>query len=159
MKASRYRHPLLLGLMALLLGQSGSIGAEVFRWKDPQTGQTIISDQPPPGVRRSRPLTGNADSEPVPQLRYATRQAASKYPVTLYTSADCISDCKQARELLQKRAIPFSEKMVQKQEDIDALTKLVGAAYVPTLQVGPQTTKGYQSDAWHNLLDIAGYPR
>lgn len=156
MKHSRYRHPLLWLGAALLC--CTVVQAETFRWKDPQTGQTIISDQPPPGVRRSRPLTESSEAGAAPQS-YATRQAASKYPVTLYTSADCVSDCKQARELLQKRKVPFSEKMVQKQEDIDALTKLVGAAFVPTLQVGTQATKGFQGEAWHNLLDIAGYPR
>lgn len=138
---------------------AGGVVAETFRWTDPRTGQTVISDQPPPGVRRTRPLTGTPEAENGQQKRYATQQAAAKYPVTLYSAPECVTDCKQARELLTRRGIPFSEKMLQKREDVDALKQLVGDAFVPSLQVGSQATKGYQPEAWHNLLDLAGYPK
>jgi len=55
--------------------------------------------------------------------------------------------------------VPFSEKMLQKQEDIDELKKLVGDAFVPTLRVGKQSTRGFEAGAYNNLLDLAGYPK
>lgn len=149
----------MFGLLLLAGSMASSTVAETFRWTDPRTGQTVISDQPPPGVRRTRPLTGTPEAENSQQKRYAAQQAATRYPVTLYTAPECVTDCKQARELLTRRGVPFSEKMMQKREDIDALKQLVGDAFVPSLQVGSQAAKGYQPEAWHNLLDLAGYPK
>ena len=129
-----------------------------YRWVD-KSGQTVFSDLPPPPgtqqvVTRNRAERG--DDQP---LSYATRQAAEKYPVLLYTSATCIETCKLARDLLNGRGVPFSEKMIATQEDNDELAKrLGGEASVPSLFVGPQMFKGFESGAWHNLLDLASYP-
>ena len=130
---------------------------ETYRWVNPQ-GRTVFSDTPPPGrahdVSRSGSAGQNTDGLP-----YAVRRATENYPVTLYTSADCVSECKHARDFLNKRGVPFSEKMLQKQEEIDELKKLVGDVFVPSLKVGKQTFRGYESVAYDNLLDLAGYPK
>jgi len=39
------------------------------------------------------------------------------------------------------------------------LKKLVGDAFVPTLRVGKQSTRGFEAGAYNNLLDLAGYPK
>ena len=98
------------------------------------------------------------DSTGVP-VWCARADDAEAFPVTLYTSAECVADCKQARDLLNGRGIPFTEKMVQKQEDIDELKQLVGDAAVPTVKVGKQTFRGFDASAYGNLLDLAGYPK
>ncbi|MEI7614191.1 MAG: glutaredoxin family protein [Betaproteobacteria bacterium] len=145
-------------LSAALLMASVAGAQTTYRWVD-KSGQTVYSDLPPPPgtkqvVTQSREERG--EDQPLP---YATRQAAEKYPVTLYTTANCLDACKHGRSLLNGRGVPFSEKMMSTQEEIDELArKLGGEASVPSLFVGQQSFKGFESSAWTNLLDLAGYP-
>ena len=131
--------------------------AEAYRWVDP-AGRTIISDTPPPGRARDVSKAGSA-SETTDGLPYEVRRAVENFPVTLYTSADCASECKQARDFLNARGVPFTEKMLQKQEDVDELKKLVGDTFIPALKVGKQGFRGFEPAAYNNLLDLAGYPK
>ena len=131
--------------------------AETYRWVDP-AGRTVISDTPPPGRAHSVAKAGASDGN-TDGLPYAAKKAAEDFPVTLFTSADCVSQCKDARDLLNVRGVPFTEKMVQKQEDLDELKQLVGDAYVPALKVGKQSFRGFETGAYNNLLDLAGYPK
>jgi glutaredoxin len=131
--------------------------AEAYRWVDTQ-GRVVISDTPPPGRARDVSRAGSA-SETSDGLPYEVRRAAENFPVTLYTSADCASECKQARDFLNARGVPFTEKMLQTQEDLDELKKLVGDAFVPALKVGKQGFRGFEPAAYNNLLDLAGYPK
>ena len=147
-------------LIAALLAASHAYAQETYRWVDPKTGQTIFSDQPPPpGAKQVAKTAGKAQSSDQ-QMPYATKQAAEKFPVTLYTAANCVDACKQARDLLNGRGIPFSEKMVNSEEEIAALSKKLGSeAATPTIVVGQQNFKGFESGAWNNLLDLAGYSK
>ena len=64
------------------------------------------------------------------------------------------------RDTLNKRGVPFTEKMVQKPEDFDELKKVTGGEVaVPFLTVGKQSFRGINVEAWNNLLDLAGYPK
>ena len=130
-----------------------------YRWVDKTTGQAIFSDQPPPpGARNVATTTRDerADDSPLP---YATRIAAEKFPVILYTAANCVDVCRTARELLNGRGVPFSETMLKSQEDFDLLSKKLGSdPAVPSLSVGQQNFKGFEAASWNNLLDLAGYP-
>lgn len=145
-----------LVILSLALA-SPFVQAETYRWVD-AAGRTIISDTPPPRQVKNVVKTEDAPSTG-DNLPFAVKKAMEAYPVTLYTSAECLSECRLARELLNKRGVPFSEKMVQKQEDLDELKELVGAAVVPVLKVGKQTTRGFQTSIYDNLLDLAGYPK
>ncbi len=147
------RYLLILCLALTSVGAS----AEAYRWVDPQ-GRTIISDSPPPGRARDVSKAGSA-SETTDGLPYEVRRAVDNFPVTLYTSADCASECKQARDFLNARGVPFTEKMLQKQEDVDELKKLVGDTFIPALKVGKQSFRGFEPAAYTNLLDLAGYPK
>jgi hypothetical protein len=50
--------------------------------------------------------------------------------------------------------------MLASQEEINDLEKQLGsAAAVPSIIVGRQNFKGFESGAWNNLLDLAGYPK
>jgi len=143
-------------MLCLALSSACAV-AETYRWVDP-AGRTVISDTPPPGrahsVAKAGASNGNTDGLP-----YAVKKAAEDFPVTLFTSADCVSQCKDARDLLNVRGVPSTEKMVQKQEDLDELKQLVGDAYVPALKVGKQSFRGFETGAYNNLLDLAGYPK
>jgi len=144
-------------LIVCLALASTLASAQAYRYVDPQ-GRTVISDSPPPGRARdvAKSGTGGENNDGLP---YEVRRAVENFPVTLYTSADCVSECKQAREFLNGRGVPFTEKMVQKQEDIDELKKLVGDTFIPSLKVGKQSFRGFEPAAYTNLLDLAGYPK
>jgi glutaredoxin len=152
---------LRLALLAtvLLTGSLANAQTTTYQWIDPKTGTTVISDQQPPfGAKQVVKRTGEESS--AQQGSYAARQAAEKFPVTLYTSTNCTDGCKLGRDLLNGRGIPFSEKILKSQEEIDDLGKQLGGdAAVPSVIVGRQNFKGFESGAWNNLLDLAGYPK
>ena len=147
-------------VFVVALSASLATAQTTYQWTDPATGGTVISDKaPPPGARNVIKWEGNTRSADQ-QLPYATRQASEKYPVTLYTSANCLDTCKQARNLLNGRGVPFAEQMLKNAEESAKLAKkLGGEASVPSLFVGQQSYRGLEPGAWNNLLDLAGYPK
>jgi glutaredoxin len=103
----------------------------------------------------ARPVPVTGDTALPPELR----QAASRYPVTLYVTVGTCEPCQAARQLLRQRGIPTTEKQVQSVEDSDALERLSGGRDVPTLSIGTQTMRGLAPEVWNSYLDAAGYPR
>lgn len=149
-------------LLALLCAaaMTSAQAQTAYRWVDNE-GKVHYGDRPPPPkaareVQEKKLSAPAADQQPA----YALRQAQANFPVTLYVAADCAA-CAEARAYLKKRGIPFNEKLVASNEEIDALrTKLGGGqVMVPILQVGEKTSKGYLETAWGGLLDAAGYPK
>ena len=132
----------------------------VYRWVD-KDGKVQFSDSPPPADAKDatqRRLGGGGDEDT--QLPYATQFAKRRNPVTLYSGGDCGDACVKGRELLERRGIPYTERDAQNNDaDREALKKLVGSPFVPTLVVGEATTKGYDEDLWQAALDSAGYPK
>ena len=150
----------LIFLLTAFVAASQLCAQETYRWIDPKTGQTIFSDQPPPPSAKQVTKTAGTVQANDKQMPYATRQAAEKFPVTLYTAANCVEACKQARDLLNGRGVPFSEKMLNSEPEIAELTKRLGSeASTPSIFVGQQSFKGFETGAWNNLLDLAGYPK
>ena len=147
------RHLLML---CLLLAGSAAM-AETYKWTE--GGKTVISDSPPPGKSKSVSKAG-ADAEPGDNnLPFAVKKAMEAFPVTLFTTADCISECQQARDVLNARGVPFTEKVIQKPEEAEELKQLVGDFFVPSIKVGNQKFRGIEATAYNNLLDLAGYPK
>lgn len=142
--------------VCLLLCCAGA-HAETYRWTD-ANGRVVVSDTPPPGQARHVEKTGGK-AQPDDGLPYATRLAAEKHPVLLYTAAECTGECQQARDLLKARKIPYTEKLVKTPEDLAELKQLVGDAFVPSLKVGKTSHRGFTRSAYDSLLDIAGYPK
>jgi hypothetical protein len=145
---------------ALMLPAIAAAQSSVYRWVD-KDGKVHYSDTPPPEtakqVTQKRVGAAAPDAGPLP---YATQVAMQRSPVTLYTAADCGDPCKQGRELLVKRGIPFSEREVQATgEAAEAIRKLVGGLFVPVLTVGSNALKGYGEGSWQSALDAAGYPK
>jgi glutaredoxin len=126
-------------------------------------GSVTYTDQPPadPASRvvaanpRGLPATG---TDAAPALPAELRSAASRFPVTLYTSPDC-APCASARLLLNRRGIPYAERSVSTPEDVDAFSRAVGSRMVPSLMVGKQALVGLSESDWQSYLDAAGYPR
>jgi len=146
--------PLFILCLALA---STCASAEAYRWVD-TAGRVTISDTPPPSTAKEVSKLGGSN-ESSDGLPFALRKAKENFPVTLYTSADCTTDCQQARDMLNGRGIPFTEKMLQKAEDANELKQLVGDVFIPSLKVGKQSFRGFEAGAYNNLLDLAGYPK
>ena len=106
--------------------------------------------------RRSTAASAAAASDA--QLPFELRQIVSRYPVTLYTGANCLP-CDSGRQLLQQRGVPFSERRIVSEEDTAALERLSGGRTVPSLTVGLQPLRGFNPNDWASYLDAAGYPR
>ena len=154
-------------LLALAIAAIGNLAAaqELYRWTD-EKGRTHITDTPPPAgardVRKMKPAastaTPDAPGKPGAQPPFVLARAMKEYPVTLYTSPNCIDPCKAARDLLNKRGVPFSEVQGWEEEGTAELKRLSGATQVPTLKVGSSVQSGYEATAYDDLLDSAGYP-
>jgi glutaredoxin len=95
------------------------------------------------------------ETDPVP---FAMKQAAERFPVTLYTF-DC-DVCRDAQALLVKRGIPFATVIVTEEKGAARLKALTGKQSAPVLQVGDkQVMQGYNEERWQAMLDEAGYPK
>ena len=137
--------------------------AQLYRWTD-ESGKVHYTDTPPPAGARNvekkgSPRPGVAEPGSAAQQSYALQQAVKNFPVTIYTYRDCGDPCKKGLALLKKRGVPYTEKVVAKQDEIDELTKLAGAPGVPVMVVGVAIQKGYGEQGWSETLDTAGYPK
>lgn len=147
---------LLWGCLALM--PSDLQAGELFRWVDAQ-GRVHYGDAPPAEALRVERKKLSDAVMPGEGLSYEARRAQQNFPVILYVADNCTELCDQARSLLSKRGIPFSEKKLVTQEDIDAFKARSGSDSTPTLAVGRTFLKGFLATQWHGELDIAGYPR
>lgn len=149
---------------AVLLGWAAacSIGAAaqtIYRIVGPD-GRVTFSDRPPedPKARASLAPTVSAGANSSQSLPFELRGPAQRYPVTLYTAANC-GACVSARTFLANRGIPFTERTVASNEDIEALQRIAGSPTVPFATIGAQQLKGYSESEWSQFLDAAGYPK
>lgn len=150
---------LRLAPLAALLLASGSLFAQ-YKVVGPD-GKVTYTDRPPAaasGKVTTLNERGGAAVEAA-SLPLELRQAAQRYPVTLYASVGACEPCDSARQLLRGRGIPYAEKSVQSAEDADALERLSGGRDAPTLSIGSQTLRGLAPEVWNSYLDAAGYPR
>jgi glutaredoxin len=154
----------LLGLAAMTAFAVGDANAQqIYRIVGPD-GRVTFSDQPPLNASKGAtpakavPLPGASGSGNA-ALPFELREVASRYPVTLYSAPTC-APCGAGRAMLASRGIPFAEKTVTSNEDIDALKRLSsGAASLPLLTIGGQQLRGYSEAEWTQFLDAAGYPK
>jgi len=144
----------------LLMGCSIAIAQTTYRWND-KDGRTHYSDQPPPSdARNVQKKTLGGQYVEVGATSFGLQKAVQDFPVTLYVSGDCATECRIGRELLQKRGVPFTEKVVRSYEDGEMLKKLAGGELiVPVVAVGSLVQKGFDEGTWNKLLDDAGYPK
>jgi len=136
-----------------------------IKWVD-ASGRVHYSDrQPSPQALGRGTSAQTIDARPVapaigdPTLPWALRSAAARYPVTLYTTADC-EPCTLAREHLAQRGVPYTEKRVEDAADLKAFHGLgFGKALFPSVSIGPEQLTGFESIGWDRALDATGYPR
>ncbi|MEP6792631.1 MAG: glutaredoxin family protein [Ramlibacter sp.] len=151
----------LLGLAAAAFLAPPAGAQQVFRIVGPD-GKVTFSDKPPvePSAKNSTtpsassPSSGSGNAV----LPFELRQVVNRYPVTLYTGTNC-GPCGSGRAFLSSRGVPFSEKTITSNEDVEALQRLSGASGLPFLTIGGQQLKGYSEVEWSQFLDAAGYPK
>jgi glutaredoxin len=146
-----------LAALALLLVAAGALAQPVYRNVD-KNGKVTFSDQPP--AANATPAATGAGAAPsaTAGLPYELRQVVQRYPVTLYSGDDC-GACGAGRSLLISRGVPFDERTIKSNEDIDALQRLSGQNSLPLLAIGSQQLKGFSDAEWSQYLDAAGYPK
>jgi glutaredoxin len=147
-------------LTSVLACAAGAVAAQqLYRWTD-ENGRTHMTDTPPPpgakNVRRINAGAGGAAQKPAP---VGLERQLREFPVTLYSSINCAEPCASARELLNKRGVPFTEVQVNDEERLAELKKLSPAGEVPVLKVGASVSVGFQRAAYDSLLDSGGYPK
>lgn len=153
-------HSLVFVAMAWLAGSGPALGQ--YKVVGPDGGVTY-TDRPPADTRlRVTPLGQTPGAAAAAQgnenLPAELRQLRQRYPVTLYTSADCTA-CDTGRQWLAQRGIPYRERQVGTEQDAQALGNLIGARTVPALTIGAQPVRGFSETDWAAYLDAAGYPR
>jgi glutaredoxin len=144
-----------------LLAFSGGAAFAQYKVVGPD-GSVTYTDRPPVDTKaRVTPINARGGATPVvgvQNLPLELRQAATRYPVTLYTAAGC-APCEPARAMLRLRGVPFSEKIISTEPEVAELTRIVGASGLPAVTVGGQAVSGLASETWNSYLDAAGYPR
>ncbi|HEY0268081.1 MAG TPA: glutaredoxin family protein [Methyloradius sp.] len=159
MNLNLHSSALTLSLCAAILvaSVSGICQAQVYKWKDAQ-GNMHYSDTPPMDVKNIETKNVKANVVDTDAQPFATKLAAEKNPVSLYSFTGCGDPCAQAQAYLDKRGVPYTLKNTD--EDKAALQKLTGSLQVPVLVVGSKIPKrGFLEESWASLLDEAGYPK
>jgi len=152
-------------LLAIIVFPLNAQAAELYRWVDAD-GKVHYTDTRPPSDARDARVTRVPQQAVAPEetqasatTSYATQQAATNFPVTLYTSPSCADYCENARKLLNQRGIPFTEKQLQTEEERSAFLQLFNDQdMLPSATVGSRQLSGYEVNMWNALLDKVGYP-
>lgn len=154
-----------LAALAALVGCASLWGtasqAQVYRIVGPD-GKVTFTDRPPANAPAAPAatvgLSGGSGGTSTATLPLEVRNAASRFPVTLYTAADC-APCGAARNYLVNRGVPFTERTVTTNDDIKALTKIAGQPQLPFATIGGQHVNGFSDQEYASYLDAAGYPK
>lgn len=119
-------------------------------------GKVYYSDKP---IEDAEQLKLGDTSAPAQPMSYETRKAQQNFPVIFYSAPDCGTLCQQARDLLNKRGIPFTEKNLVQKTEVDEFVKQSGNKDLPAMTVGRTWVKGFLASQWDKELDFAGYPK
>jgi glutaredoxin len=144
-----------IAIQALFMLAAGHLYAQQVYKSVDKNGRVTYSEVAPLPNSGDK-LTGESAANP--SLPYTLQQVVSRYPVTLYTAKDC-GPCVNARLMLNQRGVPFAERTVSSNEDIDAYNKLNNENTFPLVTIASQQLKGYEADEWTKYLDAAGYPK
>ncbi len=148
--------PILTVLSIAALLCTASVHAELYKSVGPD-GKVTYSDTPPAAASVEKKLETGSGKTIDAGLPYELAQAVKHSPVTLYTTSAC-SACDDGRKLLGDRGVPFAEKTVRSNDDIQRLKQAGGDMQLPFLVIGRSTQQGFEAGAWNNGLAAAGYP-
>jgi glutaredoxin len=134
-----------------------SAQAPQYRWID-EKGRVHYTDTPPPASARNAQKKDLRGAGIGVQPNFDLMQAVKSSPVTLYSAPQCVELCQSAREILNKRGVPFTEISVSDATKLEELRRATGGQNVPVLLVGNQVEKTPTAGAYNAALDVAGYP-
>jgi len=138
---------------------AGTAFAQQYRWTD-QKGQVHYTDTPPPpSAKDVRKKGAAAPKAGTPTVPYNLENAQKEFPVTLYTHPTCTDTCQFARDVLNRRGVPFNEVVVATNKALEDLKTLSGNNHVPVLTVGTRVEKEASEAAYNAALDAGGYPK
>lgn len=149
--------PGIAAALVLLCGVAAQ-AQQVYRIVGPDGKVTFSDKAPDKSVPAATVGAANAPAAGGPALPYELRQVATRFPVTLYTGNEC-APCTSARNLLVTRGVPFNERTVNSNEDVEALQRLSGNNSLPFGTIGGQQLHGFSDAEWTQYLDAAGYPK
>ena len=112
-------------LLVLAMLAASAAWAQQYRWVD-EKGRVHYTDTPPPPSAKSAQKKNLKGNELGQQPSYELTQAIRNAPVTLYTFADCKDLCQMARDVLNRRGVPFKEKLISNQQMLDELKQVSG---------------------------------
>lgn len=136
----------------------GIAQAQQYRWTDAE-GRVHLTDTPPPATAKNvRRIESSSAPSEAPALPFEIARLQQDFPVTLYTSPGCKDLCEQARAVLNRRAVPFSEFQAWNSETVQKMKSAVGSSQVPVLVVGRLVQIGFDQGLFDKLLSSAGYP-
>ncbi len=161
MKNAYRPHRTALLAVAITLGLLPALvpAQAIYRIVGPD-GRVTFSDKPPATNEKATALSPSGRSaQPAgaSELPFELREAMNRYPVTLYTGDSC-EPCNAARNLLNRRGVPYTERTITTAQDIEALKRMGMEATVPLATIGGQRLKGYSEGEWSDYLNAAGYP-
>ena len=118
-------------------------------------GNSSFRSQCPPGSKQKSEKKisglGGLDEQSIEAI-------AAANPITLYTVPDCDA-CDLSRNALSGRDIPFTEKIIQDNAELqEELKNRSGGLTVPAIIIGEKVLTGYSRDAIDGALGNAGYP-
>ncbi len=146
----------LIAIKAIITPAMSVLHAQqIYKSVDKQ-GRVTYSEAPPAPSTGDKLVGDSASSNA--SLPYALQQVVSRYPVTLYSNADC-APCINARIMLTQRGVPFTERTVASNEDVEAYKRINGDTSLPMATIAAQQLKGYEETEWSKYLDAAGYPK
>jgi glutaredoxin len=148
-----------LALLATAIVLVGQAQAGPYKWID-ENGRVVYGDRPPDSSARQLGSAGfvSRPSGDLATLPAPLRDAARRSPITLLTGRNC-EPCQAARDHLNARGVPFTEKTLGTEADVQAFKALgFETMAVPSLQVGRQRLTGFDAAAWRMAMDEAGYP-
>ncbi|MDP2804764.1 MAG: glutaredoxin family protein [Gallionellaceae bacterium] len=138
---------------------AANVQAETYYRSIDKNGKVHYGEKPVEGADDVAALQARAAPNIDETLPFETRRAKEKYPVTLYLADECAEGCKQAREYLLKRGIPFTEKKLVTVDDVEAFKKETASDRLPVIKIGKTLLKGFLQSQWAGELDSAGYPQ
>jgi len=152
MKTSKSLFSLLILLCAV------TAQAQMYKWVGPD-GKITYSDVPPPANAKQVETKSVSSGGPsTANLPYELAEAVKNSPVRLYTTPTC-SACDEGRKLLNTRGIPFIERTVSSNADLEQLRQIhTGDPKFPMLFIGRHKKVGFENRAWNDELTTAGYP-
>ena len=145
----------LIAVVAIITPATANLYAQQVYKSVDKNGRVTYSEAPPLPSSGDK-LTGESAANP--SLPYTLQQIVSRYPVTLYSAENC-APCISARLMLTQRGVPFTERTIASNEDIEAYKRINGDTSLPLATIASQQLKGYEESEWTKYLDAAGYPK